>query len=64
MNWNEIINPRRACAARVTVVVSHCVSVKSYLTLEASLRPENAVKYSAGDGGQKFVAFSLDLFRY
>ena len=44
--------------------VSHCVSVKSYLTLEASLRPENAVKYSAGDGGQKYVAFSLDLFRY
>ena len=28
------------------------MSVKSHLTLEASLRPENAVKYSAGGGGQ------------
>ena len=26
MHWEELINPRRACAARVTVVVS-CLSV-------------------------------------
>ena len=45
-----LVNPRRACA-------------KSHLTLEASLRPENAVTYSAGDEGQKFVAFSLQLLR-
>ena len=57
-----VINPRRACAARVTVVVvsvcvSVCLSVKSHLTLEASLRPENAVTYSAGDEGQKICGF-------
>ena len=55
----SIINPRRACAARVTVVGSVClcvcvsVSVKSHLTYGASVRPENAVTYSAGNEGQK-----------
>ena len=55
----DIINPRRACAARVTVVGSVCVcvcvclSVKSHLTYGASVRPENAVTYSAGNEGQK-----------
>ena len=29
-----------------------CLFVTSHLTLEASLRPENAVTYSAGDEGQ------------
>ena len=52
-----IINPRRACAARVTVLgsvcVSVCLSVKSHLTYGASVRPENAVTYSAGNEGQK-----------
>ena len=48
-----VINPRRACAARVTVVGSVCVSVKSHLTYGASVRPENAVTYSAGNEGQK-----------
>ena len=52
-----LINPRRACAARVTVVGSVClcvcVSVKSHLTYGASVRPENAVTYSAGNEGQK-----------
>ena len=50
------INPRRACAARVTVVrlsVCVCVSVKSHLTYGASVRPENAAIYSAGNEGQK-----------
>ena len=37
---------------RVCVCVSVCVSVKSHLTLEASLRPENAVTYSVGNEGQ------------
>ena len=45
------INPRRACAARV-------VSVKSHLTYGASVRPENAVTYSAGNEGQKFCGVS------
>ena len=44
-----IINPRRACAARVIVVglacLSVCLSVKSHLTYGASVRPENAVTY-------------------
>ena len=52
----RVINPRRACAARVTVVgsvcVCVCVSVKSHLTYGASVRPENAVTYSAGNEGQ------------
>ena len=62
-----IINPRRACAARVTVVGSVCVcvcvclSVKSHLTYGASVRPENAVTYSAGNEGQKISGdFSED----
>ena len=39
---------------RVTVVgsVSVCLSVKSHLTSGASVRPENTVTYSAGNGGQ------------
>ena len=66
-----VVNPRRACAARVTVVGSVCVcvcvcvclSVKQHLTYEASVRPENAVTYSAGNEGQKFVGFSLKPLR-
>ena len=55
----DVINPRRACTARVTVVgsvcvcVCVCVSVKSHLTSRASVRPETSVTYSAGNGGQK-----------
>ena len=30
-----------------------CVSVKSKLTSGASVRPENTVTYSGGNGGQK-----------
>ena len=50
-----LVNSRRACAARVTVVgsVCVCVSVKSHLTSGASARPKNTVTYSAGKGGQK-----------
>ena len=33
--------------------VSVCLSVKSHLTFGASVRPENAVMYSAGNGGRK-----------
>ena len=43
----------------VTVVVSVCLSVKSHLTSGASVRTENTVTYSAGNGGQKIVGFSL-----
>ena len=65
-----VFNPRHACA-RVTVVVvcacvcvCVCVSVKSHLTSGASVRRENAATYSAGNEGQKFVAFSLKMFSY
>ena len=57
MRFHCIINPRRACAARVTVVgsvcLSVCLSVKSHLSYGASVSPENAVTYSAGNEGQK-----------
>ena len=58
LQWAAVvINPRRACAARVTVVgsvcLSVCLSVKSHLAYGASVRPENAVTYSAGNEGQK-----------
>ena len=53
-NRDCVINPRRACAARVTVVVvCVCLSVKSHLASGASVCPENAVKDSAGNEGQK-----------
>ena len=37
----------------VCVCLCVCVSVKSHLTSGASVRPENTVVYSAGNGGQK-----------
>ena len=37
----------------VCLSVCVCVSVKSHLTYGASVRPENAVTYSAGNEGQK-----------
>ena len=35
--------------------LSLCVSVKSHLTSGASVRPENTVTYSEGNGGQKKI---------
>ena len=50
--WHQsIINPRRACAARVTVVGSVCLSAQ-HLTSRASFRPENHITYSTGNEGQ------------
>ena len=56
----QVINPRHACTARVTVVVlcvcvcvCVCVSVNQQPTSGASVCPENAVTYSAGNKGQK-----------
>ena len=45
----------------VCVCVCVCLSVKSHLTSGASVRPENTVTYSAGNGGQK--SFSLKPLR-
>ena len=43
-----VINPRHACAARVTFLcLCVCLPVKSHLTYGASVSPENAVTYSA-----------------
>ena len=51
---STLINPQRACAARVTVVgLSVCLSVSQHLTSGASVRLENAVTYSTGNEGQK-----------
>ena len=54
-----VINPRRACAARVTAVgsvcvcVCVCVSVALHLTSRVSVRPRNDTIYPTGDEGQK-----------
>ena len=49
-----LINPRHACAAKVTVVgLSVCLSVSRHLTSGASVRLEHAVTYSMGNEGQK-----------
>ena len=43
------------CSCRVCV----CVSVKSHLTSGASVRPENAAMYSAGNEGKNIVVISM-----
>ena len=59
------INPWRACTARVTLVVlcvcvSVCLSVKSHLTSEASVHPENtAICIQRVMEVKRFVGFSL-----
>ena len=45
------------------VCLSVCLSVKSHLTYGASVRPENAVTYSAGNAGQKIVGICLKRLR-
>ena len=49
----------------VSVCLCVCLSVKSHLTSGASVRPENTVMYSAGNGGQKIcgVFFKTALFK-
>ena len=44
----------------VCLCVCVCVSVKSNLTSGASVRPENTVTYSAGNGGQKICGFFFE----
>ena len=55
---SALINPRRACAARVTVVVvcvchSFILSVMRELTSPVIDRVNNKLTYPAADGGQK-----------
>ena len=49
----SFINPRRACAARVTAVGSVCVSVTLHLTSRTSVRPRNDTIYPMGNEGRK-----------
>ena len=59
-----VVNPRRACAARVTVVgsvclsvcLSVCVSVTQHLTSPMFVRLTNDTTYLTGNEGQKFCA--------
>ena len=51
----RLVNPRRACAVRVTVVglsACVCLSVKSNITYGASVCPQNNVTHSAGNRGK------------
>ena len=41
-----------------------CLSVKSHLTSGASVRPENTVTYSAGNGGQKICGVFFEKKSY
>ena len=62
----HVINPRCACAARVTRVrVSLCLlSPMTHLTSGASVRYNISAIYSAGNGDQDiFVGFSLKPLR-
>ena len=56
-NQHNVINPRRAYTARVTVVgfvcLCVCLSVKPHFTTGASVHPEIDVTYSSGNEGQK-----------
>ena len=47
-----VVNPRRACAARVTVVGFVCLCVTLNLTSRVSVRPRNDTIYPTGDEGQ------------
>ena len=63
VHWDKynIINPRRACAARVTVVGSVCVRVCVCVSVIQNLtyRPTNDTTYLTGNEGQNnCVVFS------
>ena len=52
-----MINPRRACAARVgsCVCLSVCLSVTQHLTSRTFIRPTSDMTYLTGDEGQDFL---------
>ena len=50
----RLINPRRACAARVTVVGFVCVSVTLNLTSRVFVRLTQDTTYLTGNEGKKF----------
>ena len=49
-----LVNPRRACAARVTVVGSVRLSVTQHLTSRTLVHLAIGTTYSTGSEGQKF----------
>ena len=50
-----LINPRRACAARVTVLgLCVCVSVTQHLTFHVIVRATTILTFSMADEGRKF----------
>ena len=51
--YTRMIHRRGFSTLVLSLGLSVCVSVKSHLTYGASVRPENAVTYSAGNEGQK-----------
>ena len=56
---NTVINPRHACAVRVTVVGSVCLSVTQHLTSRTFVCLTIGTTYSTGSEGQTFcVVFS------
>ena len=66
-----IINPRRACAVRVTVVVVSvclcvcvCLSVKSHLTSGASVVVKTLPRTPNATKVKRFVAFFLKLCHF
>ena len=69
-NLHVLINPRRACAARVTaylVCVSVCVCVclsVLHLTSPTFIRPKTILRTSRWMKIRKFVRFSLKILRY
>ena len=61
-----IVNPRRAWIRVVgfvcVVCLSVCLSVRSHLTSETSLRPEIDITYSTGNEGHKICGFFRKRF--
>ena len=55
---------RRRVTAVGSVCLCVCLSVKSHLTSGASVRPENTVVYSAGNGGQKICGVFFETESY
>ena len=56
-----VVNPRRACAARVTVVGLFVCPL--HLTSRTFVRIAISTTYSTGSEGQNFVGFSLKMLR-
>ena len=57
LSYCGLVNPRRACAARVTVLglrVYVCVCVTQHLTFRVTVQTTNHTSHSLADEGRKF----------